>query len=78
MTTAAQIDAGRRQVLAILSDHRNHTWSDVTAAVAMTHRISQKDVSGLLRHLVRTGEIVRHNPGDREPTVRLGSVGGCQ
>jgi hypothetical protein len=63
--------AARRQVLAILSDGQPHVWGEINRTVALTHRIRQKDVSSLLRHLIRTGEIVRDNPGDREPTVRM-------
>lgn len=68
MTTNA---AARRQVLAILSDGQAHIWGDINRVVSMVHKIPQKDVSSLLRHLCRTGEIVRDNPGDREPSVRL-------
>jgi hypothetical protein len=63
--------AARRQVLAILSDGQSHIWGDINRSVSLTHGIPQKDVSSVLRHLVRTGEIVRDNPGDREPTFRL-------
>jgi hypothetical protein len=68
MTTTAP---ARKQILAILADGRSHGWGEINRAVALTHKIRQKDVSSLLRHLVRTGEIVRDNPGDREPTLRL-------
>ena len=72
MTTTA---AARRQILAILADGRPHIWGEVNRTVALTHRIRQKDVSSLLRHLIRTGEIERDNPGDREPSVRLPGSG---
>jgi hypothetical protein len=69
-------DAARRQVLAILSDHELHSWGAINRTVAQTYGIPQKDVTSLLRNLVRTGEIVRDNPSDREPTVRL--AGGAE
>lgn len=64
-------DAARKQILTILADGQPHPWGDIGRAVALTHGISQKAVSSLLRHLHHTGEIIRDNPGDREQTVRL-------
>jgi hypothetical protein len=64
-------DPVSRQVLAILSDNRSHVWSDVATAVAVTHGVSKKEASELLRRLVQTGEVIRDNLGTREPTVRL-------
>jgi hypothetical protein len=68
--------AARRQVLAILSDHELHSWGEINRTVALTHGVPQKDVTSLLRHMVRTSEVERYNPGDREPCVRLPGGGG--
>jgi hypothetical protein len=72
MTTTA---AARRQIEAILADGRPRSWCEIQRIVALTHAIPQKSVSSLLRDLVATGEVVRDNPGDREPTVRLQGSG---
>ncbi len=61
----------RRQILAILSDHRSHVWSDITRAVALVHGIPQKGVSSLLREMIASGEIERDNLGGRGHAVRL-------
>jgi hypothetical protein len=67
--------AARRQVLAILADGQPHVWSDVTAAVSLVHRVSLKGASALLRDLISSGEIERHNSGDREPSVHIPGSG---
>jgi hypothetical protein len=64
-------DAATRQILSTVSDGQPHQWCAVQRLVARTHGIELKDVTSILRHMVRTGQIERIHDGIHEPTVRL-------